>query len=300
MGILRPSGVGKTTLLRLLVGDLAPDSGRLSHGTGLQIAYFDQHRASLDDRRSARENVAGGEEFIDLGDGRRRHVMGYLQDFLFSPERANAPISRLSGGERNRLLLAQLFARPSNLLVLDEPTNDLDVETLELLEERLVDYPGTLLLVSHDRTFLDNVVTSVLVPEGEGRIGEYVGGYADWVRQRGPTAGNAPKAGKRSGGRNGTGGGTPRPTRSPGKPERLTYGETLELEKLPARIESLERVVEGERHKVNDPFLYQADASTIQSAMADLEAAEGDLAKAYERWEQLEAKRDETDTADDA
>ena len=292
VGILGPNGVGKTTLLRLLVGELAPDRGRVTQGTGLQIAYFDQHRASLDNSRSARENVAGGEEFIDLGSAGRRHVMGYLQDFLFSPERANAPISRLSGGERNRLLLARLFARPSNLLVLDEPTNDLDVETLELLEERLVDYPGTLLLVSHDRAFLDNVVTSVLVPEGDGVIGEYVGGYADWLRQRSPAPAKAsrtdgPAAGPGKGPADARGG-----ERGPRKRKRLTYGEALELDGLPAQIESLEAAVDAERSKVGDPALYQADATTIQAAMADLEAAEAELARAYERWEWLEARRD--------
>ncbi|RZU98299.1 ATP-binding cassette domain-containing protein [Spiribacter vilamensis] len=282
IGILGPNGVGKTTLIRLLVGELAPDSGSIKLGTGLQVAYFDQHRASLDDRRSARENVAGGEDFIDLGDGKRRHVMGYLQDFLFSPDRANAPISRLSGGERNRLLLAQLFARPSNLLVLDEPTNDLDVETLELLEERLVDYTGTLLLVSHDRTFLDNVVTSVFVPEGGGRIGEYVGGYADWLRQTQQPARSEGKASKTAG----------KPASSPKKPRKLTYSEGTELDELPARIETLEAVAETARAKANDPGLYQQDADTIQATLDALEAAEAELSTAYERWEYLEAQRE--------
>ena len=281
IGILGPNGVGKTTLIRLLVGELAPDSGSVKLGTGLEVAYFDQHRASLDDRRSARENVAGGEDFIDLGDGRRRHVMGYLQDFLFSPERANAPISRLSGGERNRLLLAQLFARPSNLLVLDEPTNDLDVETLELLEERLVDYSGTLMLVSHDRAFLDNVVTSVFVPEGGGRIGEYVGGYADWLRQAQPAI-RTEKTARAT---------RPASRASSPKARALTYGETIELDALPAHIETLEAEAETARARANDPELYQSDAATIQSTLAALETAEATLAEAFERWEALEARR---------
>ena len=186
IGIIGPNGSGKTTLLKLLLKELQPQRGSVELGTNLQIAYFDQHRAVLREDLNALDNVAGGLEYIEL-DGRRQHVLGYLQDFLFSAERARAPITRLSGGERNRLLLAKLFAKPSNLLVMDEPTNDLDVETLELLEEMLTSYQGTLLLVSHDRTFIDNVVTSTLVLEGDGIVGEYVGGYSDWLRQR-PTA----------------------------------------------------------------------------------------------------------------
>ncbi|EIL95638.1 ATP-binding cassette domain-containing protein, partial [Rhodanobacter sp. 115] len=183
IGIVGPNGAGKSTLLKIMLGELKPQRGEVTLGTSLEIAYFDQHRAQLDDRLNALDNVAEGREFIELN-GQRKHIIGYLQDFLFSPERARAPITRLSGGERNRLLLAKLFAQPSNLLIMDEPTNDLDIETLELLEELLTDYQGTLLLVSHDRAFLDNVVSSTLVLEGEGRVGEYVGGYTDWLRQR--------------------------------------------------------------------------------------------------------------------
>ncbi|WP_257389463.1 ATP-binding cassette domain-containing protein, partial [Tahibacter caeni] len=192
IGIIGPNGSGKTTLLQLLLGELAPDRGEIQLGTNLEIAYFDQHRVQLRDDLSALDNVAEGREYIELN-GSRKHIVGYLQDFLFTPERARAPITALSGGERNRLLLAKLFAKPSNLLVMDEPTNDLDVETLELLEDLLTDYAGTLLLVSHDRAFIDNVVTSTLVLEGEGRIGEYVGGYSDWLRQR-PTPRSKPPA----------------------------------------------------------------------------------------------------------
>src|SRR6478736_2988680 len=189
IGIIGPNGSGKSTLLKLLLGELTPSSGQIERGTSLQIAYFDQHRAALRDDLNALDNLAEGREYIEL-DGSRKHVLGYLQDFLFSPERARAPITRLSGGERNRLLLAKLFAQPSNLLVMDEPTNDLDIETLELLEELLAAYRGTLLLVSHDREFIDNVVTSTLVLEGNGRVGDYVGGYSDWLRQGPASAGN--------------------------------------------------------------------------------------------------------------
>src|SRR5687768_1690860 len=183
IGLIGPNGSGKTTLLKLLLGELAPTTGEVKIGSNIQVAYFDQYRATLREDWNAIENVAEGRESVEVN-GRHKHVIGYLQDFLFTPERARAPITRLSGGERNRLLLARLFAQPSNLLVMDEPTNDLDVETLELLEELLADYPGTLLLVSHDRDFLDNVVTSTVVMEGGGRVGEYVGGYSDWERQR--------------------------------------------------------------------------------------------------------------------
>ena len=194
IGLIGPNGSGKTTLLKLLLGDLQPQSGEIMRGSNLEIAFFDQLRGALREDWNALDNVSEGREFIDINGG-RKHVMGYLQDFLFSPDRALAPITKLSGGERNRLLLAKLFARPSNLLVMDEPTNDLDVETLELLEELLIDYPGTLILVSHDRAFLDNVVTSSLVMEGNGRVGDYVGGYSDWQRQRPApaVAGVAPK-----------------------------------------------------------------------------------------------------------
>ena len=185
VGIMGPNGSGKTTLLRLLLGSCRHSKGRLRHGVHLEVAYFDQLRAQLDEDKSVLENVGDGNDTI-VFNGKPRHIIGYLQDFLFSPERARSPVRTLSGGERNRLLLARLFTKPSNLLVMDEPTNDLDTETLELLEELLLDYPGTLLLVSHDRTFLNNVVTSTLVLEGEGRVGEYVGGYDDWLRQRRP------------------------------------------------------------------------------------------------------------------
>ena len=189
VGLIGPNGSGKTTLLRLLLGQLQPQTGAIRHGTNLEVAYFDQLHAQLDDAKSVRDNVRDGADTVEIN-GRRRHIIGYLEDFLFTPEQAADPVSRLSGGERNRLLLARLMTKPSNVLVMDEPTNDLDIETLELLENLLVEYPGTLLLVSHDREFLNNVVTSTLVLEGEGRVKEYAGGYDDWLRQSRQEAGH--------------------------------------------------------------------------------------------------------------
>ncbi len=286
VGLIGPNGSGKTTLLRLLLGDLVPRSGEIRIGTKLEIAYFDQHRSRLREDLSALDNVAEGAEYIEI-DGARKHALGYLQDFLFSPERARAPITALSGGERNRLLLAKLFAKPSNLLVMDEPTNDLDVETLELLEELLAAYRGTLLLVSHDREFLDNVVTSTLVLEGEGRIGEYVGGYSDWLRQRSssrspdvapdarPTRTAAPRKGA---------------TASVAK-ARLGFNEKRELEALPQRIESLEARIAEIGERMQDPAFYRQEPAAIGAANEELAAAQAELDAAYERWETLEALR---------
>ncbi|HEY1589635.1 MAG TPA: ATP-binding cassette domain-containing protein, partial [Rhodanobacter sp.] len=256
IGIIGPNGAGKSTLLKIMLGELKPQRGTAELGTGIQIAYFDQHRLQLNDTLNALDNVAEGREFIELN-GQRKHIIGYLQDFLFSPERARAPITRLSGGERNRLLLAKLFAQPSNLLVMDEPTNDLDVETLELLEELLTDYQGTLLLVSHDRAFLDNVVSSTLVLEGDGQIGEYVGGYSDWLRQR-PTAaaGIAAAAAK------------PGLTREqPAAPKRkLSFKDQRELEQLPIRIEQLEAEINTRGAAMNEPSFFQQDSAAIVKA----------------------------------
>src|SRR5690348_1760765 len=278
VGILGPNGSGKSTLLKLLLGQLQPQRGEIELGTGLQIAYFDQHRASLREDWNALDNVAEGREYIEL-EGQRKHVLGYLQDFLFSPERARAPITRLSGGERNRLLLAKLFAQPSNLLVMDEPTNDLDVETLELLEELLAGYQGTLLLVSHDRAFLDNVVSSTLALEGEGRIGEYVGGYTDWLRQRpaGPSA--APSAGK--------------PVAKPDTPpatarRKLSFKDQRALEQLPGRIEQLESEIAAQAAAMNDPAFFQQDSSAIVQANQKLTALQAELDTAYAHWAELD------------
>ncbi len=285
VGVIGPNGSGKSTLLRLLLGDLPPDAGEVRLGTGLRVAYFDQHRAELRDDWSAAENVAEGRDYVEIN-GRRKHIIGYLRDFLFTPERARAPISRLSGGERNRLLLARLFAHPSNLLVMDEPTNDLDTETLELLEDLLADYPGTLLLVSHDRAFLDRVVTSCLVLEGAGRIGEHVGGYSDIPEKSRP-------ARKQKTAR------SDRPEKpAAARPRRrtrnkLSYKLARELEQLPTRIESLEARVAEATERVNDPALYERPNDEIREVTGELEALQAELDQAYERWEALEAHREE-------
>ncbi|TFH43418.1 MAG: ATP-binding cassette domain-containing protein, partial [Lysobacterales bacterium] len=279
VGIIGPNGSGKTTLLRLLVGDLQPISGEVISGGRVQIAYFDQHRARLDLAATVADNVSDGAEHISI-DGGTRHVISYLQDFLFTPERARSPANVLSGGERARLLLARLFAKPSNVLIMDEPTNDLDVETLELLEERLLDYQGSLLLVSHDRAFLDNVVTSTLVLEGRGRVGEFVGGYSDWLRQRPASAecGESlarPRRAKR--------GPTPQSRR------RIGYKQIRELASLPARIEALEAEVAELQAKLADPALYKKGPADIAGARETLSRVQSDLETTYERWTQLEA-----------
>ena len=280
VGIVGPNGAGKSTLLKILLGELAPQHGEVKLGTGLPIAYSDQHRSQLDESRTALANGAEGSDFVEIN-GSRKHVIGYLQDFLFSPERARAPITRLSGGERNRLLLAKLFAQPSNLLVMDEPTNDLDVETLELLEELLLDYKGTLLLVSHDRDFLDNVVTSTLVLEGEGRLGDYVGGYSDWLRQRRTPAATATASAPVK----------PALSRQPEPAtakRKLGFKETRELEQLPARIEALEAEVARRTAAMNDPAYYQQPPADLQRANEELAAKQAELDHAYQRWSELD------------
>lgn len=287
IGLIGANGSGKTTLLKLLLGQLQPQQGEVRAGTQLQIAYFDQYRATLREDWNAMENVAEGRESVEIN-GRHKHVLGYLQDFLFTPERARAPITRLSGGERNRLLLAKLFAQPSNLLVMDEPTNDLDVETLELLEELLADYAGTLLLVSHDRDFLDNVVTSTLAMEGDGRVGEYVGGYSDWLRQRpqsadvaiaSAVAGSAPTKVVEQ---------TP-VVATPSSPRRkLSYKETRELQQLPSRIETLEARLSELTDAMNDPDFYQRDSAAIVTHNDTIAATQAELDAAYARWAELE------------
>jgi ABC transport system ATP-binding/permease protein len=287
IGLIGPNGAGKTTLIRLLLGDLKPDAGEINLGTQLEVAYFDQHRLTLREDWNALENVAEGREYIEL-DGRRKHALGYLQDFLFTPERARAPITMLSGGERNRLLLAKLFAQPSNLLVMDEPTNDLDVETLELLEERLGEYTGTLILVSHDREFLDNVVTSCLVFEGEGQVNEYVGGYSDWLRQRGSritaarrtelAAVAAPPASA-----------APAATASATAPKKkLSYKDQRELEQLPLKIEQLEAKLAELGLRMADPGFYQRPAGEVAAAGAELARLQAELDAAYARWAELD------------
>ena len=276
VGLIGPNGSGKTTLLRLLLGELAPDAGTIRMGTGLETAYFDQLREQLDPERSVFDSVADGAEFVQVG-GARRHVHGYLEDFLFRPERARTPVGALSGGERNRLLLARLFTRRFNLLVMDEPTNDLDLETLDLLEALLVEFSGTLLLVSHDRAFLDNTVTSTLVFEGGGRIGEYVGGYTDWVRQRTPIVAPAPVT-KRP----------PGPVKAPRapKPRRLTTKERGELASLPDDIDARERERERTYLSLSDPALLR-DGTAVSDARARLAALEQEIAALTARWEEL-------------
>ena len=286
IGLIGPNGSGKTTLLKLLLGELPPRQGEVKPGTNLRIAYFDQYRASLREDWNAMENVAGGMDFVEL-DGSRKHVLAYLQDFLFTPERARAPITRLSGGERNRLLLARLFAQPSNLLVMDEPTNDLDVETLELLEELLADYSGTLLLVSHDRDFLDNVVTSTLAMEGGGRVGEYVGGYSDWLRQSQswqrqrplPAPAAAPPAAATSP--------APAPA-APGARRKLGYKDARELEQLPARIESLEAELAALAAAMAAAGFYQNDPGQVTAHARRMAEAQQALDAAYARWAELD------------
>jgi ATP-binding cassette subfamily F protein uup len=281
VGIIGPNGSGKTTLLNILLGALHPQQGRLRLGVGLKIAYFDQLRAQLDEDRTLKDNIAAGNDTVFV-DGMPRHVIGYLQDFLFPPAQILAPVRSLSGGERNRLLLAKLFSTPSNVLVLDEPTNDLDTETLELLEERLLDYGGTILLVSHDRAFLNNVVTSTLVFGDAGRVEEYVGGYDDWLRQRrSPAIPEMPQAKAKEE--------KPRTERTPREKRKLSFRETRELESLPQAIEALEKEKAEIIAALSSPEFYaRGDAARVTATNARLESLEKDLHEAYSRWEALE------------
>jgi ATP-binding cassette subfamily F protein uup len=288
VGLVGPNGVGKTTLLGLLLGTLAPQAGSVRLGTNLEVAYFDQLREQLDPECTVFDAIADGAEFVEVG-GERRHVHGWLQDFLFPPERARTPVRALSGGERNRLLLARLFTRRFNLLVLDEPTNDLDMETLDLLEDRLLEFGGTLLLVSHDRAFLDAVVTSTLVFEGRGVVREYAGGYSDWVRQRAATTSSTPTpsgaAAERARAPSAAAPSTPRA--KPERTRRLTFKETGELADLPARIEALEGEREQLYARLADPATLR-DGAAVQAAQARLAEVERALDAAMARWEELE------------
>jgi ATP-binding cassette subfamily F protein uup len=282
IGVIGANGCGKSTLLKLILGEIAPTSGEVVMGARLKLAYFDQHRRELNPDKTVRENMTHGSDYVAV-QGRSRHVIGYLRDFLFPPERIDSPVQALSGGERNRLLLAKIFTQSANMLVLDEPTNDLDVETLELLEDLLADYQGTLLLVSHDRTFLDNVVTSTLVFEGEGKVGEYAGGYEDWKLQR-------VAAPLRE---------LPKPSAPPlvavaektnHKNRKLSYKERRELEALPQKIEALE-VEQSELHRqMGDGDFYRQPGDKITGAMERLEAVNNELEACYTRWETLEAQ----------
>ena len=281
VGVIGPNGSGKTTLLRILLGELTPQHGKIRLGAGIKIAYFDQLRAQLNETKTLRENVADGNDTVTVG-GTSRHVMGYLQDFLFTPGQIMGPVSSLSGGERNRLLLAKLFALPSNVLVLDEPTNDLDTETLELLEDRLLEYNGTILMVSHDREFLNNVVTSTIVFEGEGRLEEYVGGYDDWLRQRKePALPSKPVTQKEQG---------PKKAKPPREKQKLSFKETRELGALPQTIEALEEEKQRLMTTLNSPEFYAGhDLVKINEANNRLEALEKELDHAYHRWDELES-----------
>ena len=292
VGIIGPNGCGKTTLLRLMLGQLEATSGTIKLGTNLQIAYFDQYRITLDENATVIDNVAQGSDRVTVN-GRNTHVIGYLQDFLFTPDRARQPVKSLSGGERNRLLLARLFTQPANLLVLDEPTNDLDADTLDLLEELLIDYTGTVLVVSHDRAFLNNLVTSVLAYEGDGVINEYIGGYDDWVRQRPPMI----SPGETSRGL----GQKPAPqapevviSKTQSKGRKMSFKEMKELESLPSQIESLERSIERMTQGMANPDFYQQAKDLITAHQADLALQQKNLETAYGRWEELEALRNDS------
>lgn len=300
VGLIGSNGSGKSTLLKLMIGDLTPDAGEVTLGTQLKLAYFDQERMQLDPERSVRDNLAPGTDQIQVGD-RQQHVISYLRDFLFAPERVRSPVKTLSGGERNRLLLAKLFAQPANFLVLDEPTNDLDVETLELLEELLAEFSGTLLLVSHDRAFLDRTVTQVLVMEGEGKVGEYVGGYSDWLRQR-PAAPivdmrRSQSAADRPQSKTDAAADKParadkleKPEKKASEAPKLTQEERKELKALPGRIEKLEAQQAELTQQMSAPDFYQQAQSEMQPVLDKLAETEAALAAAYNRWEELEAR----------
>ncbi len=278
VGIVGPNGCGKSTLLRLLLGEIKPDRGKIVSGPRLEVGYFDQHRTQLDPEKSVRENISPGSDYVNVR-GQSRHVIGYLRDFLFPYERADSPVKSLSGGERNRLLLARTFTRAANMLVLDEPTNDLDVDTLELLEDLLSEYDGTLLLVSHDRTFLDNVVTSVIGFEGNGHVAEYVGGYDDWVRQR-PAPVATPASPK------------PRPKSEQRSRDnarkKLGFNEQRELAGLPAKIESLELEQQALQTAINSAKFYRQDKDVITRTLQRLEEIGDLLQLSYARWMELE------------
>tara|TARA_B110000046_G_scaffold185583_1_gene227869 strand:+ start:5663 stop:7537 length:1875 start_codon:yes stop_codon:yes gene_type:complete len=274
VGFIGRNGVGKTTLIKLLLGELTPQQGSIKIGTNLNIAYFDQYRSALDEEKTVQDNVSGGRDMLEIG-GKPRHVISYLQDFLFAPERCRQPVKALSGGERNRLLLAKLFTQPSNILVLDEPTNDLDIDTLDLLEELLIDYKGTVILVSHDRAFLNNVVTSTLVFDGSGTIEQYIGGYDDWLRQRKTEQAakvSAPKTQQKSAAAS----------------KKLSYKDQRELDGLPAQIEQLEIQISATSELISEPGFYQRDRSATQTIENQLASTQKQLAESYARWELLE------------
>ncbi|MFT5037575.1 MAG: ATP-binding cassette subfamily F protein uup [Flavobacteriaceae bacterium] len=275
VGFIGRNGVGKTTLIKLLLGELTPQQGAIKVGTNLNVAYFDQYRSALDEEKTVQDNVSGGRDMLEIG-GKSRHVISYLQDFLFAPDRCRQPVKALSGGERNRLLLAKLFTAPSNILVLDEPTNDLDIDTLDLLEELLIDYKGTVILVSHDRAFLNNVVTSTLVFEGDGIINQYVGGYDDWLRQRKTIEQPKSSAGVKIN------------PKSSQVVKKLTYKDQRELDELPKKIELLETQIQSISTKMSESEFYRSTKVEIQKTETQLADWQSQLSKCYKRWEQLE------------
>jgi ATP-binding cassette subfamily F protein uup len=294
IGLIGPNGAGKTTLLRLLLGTLAPDAGEVRQGANVHVAYYDQQREQLDPERTVFDTVGEGNDTV-TANGRSRHVNAHLSDFLFPPERAQSPVKSLSGGERNRLLLARLFTRPANVLVLDEPTNDLDLETLELLEAELVKWPGTLLLVSHDRVFLDNVVTSTLVFEGDGRVQEYVGGYQDWIRQRvvpAPVVSKpvAEPAMTLSPTGSSSGGAASSQANASNQPKKLSYKERRELDELPELIGALEAEQRAIDATIANPMFYREAPATITATLERAAAIVEELAERYARWDALDSR----------
>ena len=286
VGIIGPNGVGKSTLLKILLKEVSPETGSVRHGTNLQFVYFDQLRAQLDEQKTVRENIAAGNDFI-IFNGQKRHAISYLQGFLFSPERCRTPVRVLSGGEKNRLLLAKLFTQPANVLVLDEPTNDLDAETLELLEELIFEYQGTLLLVSHDRAFLNNVVTSTIVFEGNSQVVEYAGGYDDWLSQR------PQLVSERLPEKNGAKKVRPKPEARPSR--KLGYIQKRELQDLPQKIEALESEQKELVATLSDPLLYKIKGE-IAGVKSDLDRVEQEIETSYRRWEELETIKSQEDT----
>ena len=275
VGLIGRNGVGKTTLIKLLLSELTPQQGSIKTGTNLSVAYFDQYRSALDEEKSVQDNVSGGRDMLEIG-GKPKHVISYLQDFLFAPERCRQPVKALSGGERNRLLLAKLFTQPSNVLVLDEPTNDLDIDTLDLLEELLIDYRGTIILVSHDRAFLNNVVTSTLVFEGNGKINQYIGGYDDWLRQRKteqPISSQQPAKVQ---------------AKATTTSKKLSYKDQRELDNLPQEIENLEMQIADISEQISEPDFYKGDRAATAKTEIQLSELQQQLSHCYERWELLE------------
>jgi ATP-binding cassette subfamily F protein uup len=274
IGLIGGNGSGKTTLIKLLQGELEPSTGSIKIGTNLNIAYFDQYRSALNEEKTVQDNVSGGRDMLDVG-GKSRHVVSYLRDFLFAPERCRQPVKVLSGGERNRLLLAKLFTQPSNMLILDEPTNDLDIDTLDLLEELLIDYKGTIILVSHDRAFINNVVTSTLAFEGQGAFNHYVGGYNDWLRQRTKQLNQTSKPKKTD-------------TRIKKKTVKLSYKDQRELNELPGQIEKLETEIDKISQQMSEPDFFKTAREQIQKTEKRLLQLQNMLSQCYERWEILE------------